>query len=309
MVPAPVELSIVVPVYQAEGCLDALHERLTQTLSAMGLSYEVVLVDDASTDGSWSRIASLSGLDPHVRGYRLSRNFGQHAAITAGLAQCRGERAIVMDCDLQDPPEEIPRLVAKAKEGFDVVLARRARKQTSYFRQLSARLYFCLLNRVIPNPVNGEYGSYSCISRNVIDAYLRLGDRNRYYLFILRWLGFSQASIDYRQDARYAGESAYTVKTLLRHAAQGVFFQSSAILYWIVYSGFAVSAISIGLAVYFTWKYFVHSVLPGWTSLSVLILGMGGVMLICVGTVGLYVAQIFEQVKGRPLYVIDRQTE
>jgi dolichol-phosphate mannosyltransferase len=300
-----VELSVVVPVYGCRESLRALHERTSAVLRELASSYEIVLVDDCDKSGSWEVVAELARADPAVRAYRLSRNFGQHAAITAGLEQCRGRWAVVMDCDLQDPPENIRELYAKAREGYDVVLARRMSKQHSAFRSLASRLYFRLLNLASNNRLDGEFGSFSMISRKVIDAFLRIRDRDRHYLFILNWLGFRTAAIEYEHAGRHSGRSAYTLRALVRHAVDGVFFQTTHLLRWIVYAGFWISLAGFALAGYYVHMYVAHSVLPGFTSLAVLILLIGGFILMSTGVAGLYVGKVFDQVKDRPLYVID----
>lgn len=302
---SPPEISVVIPVYKAEDCLHELHRRLTDVLSTLVSSYEIILVEDRGPDNSWQVLSSIAASDSHVKAYRLSRNFGQHAAITAGLKKCAGRWAVVMDCDLQDPPEFIPALYQKAQSGFEIVLARRKQKQYSLFRKLAASVYFSLLNRITGKAINGEYGSFSLISRRVIDAYLQVPDHNRHYLFILYWLGFDTTDIEYEHAARFSGESSYSFRRLLKHALEGLFFQTNTLLRWIVYMGFMFSLMGMLAVVYLVYRYFTHSVLSGWTSLAVLILTVGGVVLICLGMVGLYVGQVFEQVKGRPLYVID----
>jgi dolichol-phosphate mannosyltransferase len=302
-----IDLSIVVPVYNAEGCLRELHRRLTAALTALGCSYEIVLVDDRSRDASWAVTAALARTDDHVRAVRLSRNFGQHAAITAGLAECEGDWAVVMDCDLEDPPEDIPRLYARAREGFDVVLGRRLRRRHSWARRAGAHVYARLLTSFNRMPTDGAHGTFSIISRRVIDAFLSVGDTARHYLHVLGWLGFETAHVDYEHGERFAGRSSYRLRTLLRHAADGVFFQTTVLLLWIVYAGFAVAAGGALLSVWVVYQYFWHTLLPGWASLAVLVLVLSGAVIVSVGVVGLYVGKIFDEVKDRPLYVVGRR--
>ncbi len=300
-----VELSVVVPVYGCRDCLHALHERITAVVRDIVPSYEIVLVEDRDEAGSWEVVAELARADRSVRAFRLSRNFGQHAAITAGLAECRGRWAVVMDCDLQDPPESIRDLYRKALEGYDIVLARRRSRQHSLFRNLAARLYFGLLNVAATRHLEGEFGSFSIVSRKVVEAFLRFRDRDRHYLFILNWLGFRTAAIEYAHAPRHSGRSSYSVAGLIRHAMDGVFFQTTVLLRWIVYAGFWISCAGFGLALYYLYMYIAHDILPGFTSLAVLILMIGGFILMSTGVAALYVGKVFDQVKGRPLYVID----
>jgi glycosyltransferase involved in cell wall biosynthesis len=302
-----VELSVVVPVYGCAGCLETLHRRLTAVLGTLAASYEILLVDDCAPDGAWNVIRRLAAADPKVRGIRLSRNFGQHAAITAGLAECRGRHAVVMDCDLQDPPEAIPQLWEKALAGHDIVLARRKRKRQSIFRRLAAALYFRALGAMSNRRFDGEFGAFSILSRPVIDAFLRFQDRDRHYLFILYWLGFDAVAIEYEHAARHSGASSYSLRALLRHAFNGIVFQTTTVLRWIVYFGFMISAAGAALALYLMYLYFSRTPPPGWTSLAVLLLVIGGFIIMSTGVTGLYIGKIFEQVKGRPLYVIDKR--
>lgn len=300
-----VEVSVVVPVYGCATCLDVLHERLTTVLSALVASYELVFVDDRSPDNAWARLRELTAKDPVVRAYRLSRNFGQHAAITAGLAQSRGRWVVVMDCDLQDPPEEIPRLLARAREGFDIVFALRKQRKHSLFRRLAAQIFFALMNAFNRTHFESRYGSFSLLSRGVVNAFLTLGDRERHYLLILHWLGFATTDIEYEHDSRHSGKSSYSLRRLVRHALSGMLFQTTVLLRWIIYLGFSVSLAGALLAAWFVYRYFAHGVQPGFTSLAVLILLIGGFIIGSTGITGLYIGRIFEQVKERPLYVID----
>lgn len=300
-----VELSVVVPVYGCSDSLRALHERVTRAVREITDSYEIVLVDDCDNRGSWEVSAELAMQDHAVKAYRLSRNFGQHAAITAGLAHSSGNWAVVMDCDLQDPPEKIPLLYRKAIEGFDVVLARRKEKRHSLFRRMASRLYFKVLN-TFNKTLDGEFGSFSIISRKVIDAFLQFQDRERHYLFILQWVGFRTVSIEYEHAARHSGSSSYDLRRLIAHAFDGIFFQTTILLRWIVYLGFVVSGIGFLLAAYYVYMYLVHAIAPGFTSLAVLILVIGGFIIMSTGITGLYIGKVFDQVKGRPLYVIDK---
>ena len=302
------DLSVVVPVYKCAACLSELRRRLAAAIEPITGRYELVFVEDRGPDSSWEVLVELARAHPQVRAVRLSRNFGQHAAITAGLAESRGSRVVVMDCDLQDPPEEIPRLWAKAQEGFDVVLARRARKQQAVHRRLAARLYFALLSRVAGRRFEGQYGTFSILARKVVEGFLRFKDRDRHYLFILHWLGFRTGEIEYDHGQRLAGESSYTLRALIVHALNGVFAQTTAFLRWIVYLGFAVCALGLALAAFFLGAWLFYDTVPrGFTSLAVLILVLGGFMILTTGVSGLYVGKIFEQVKEHPLFVVDER--
>jgi polyisoprenyl-phosphate glycosyltransferase len=300
------EISVVIPVYGCRSCLAELHARIRRALSDCAASHEIVFVDDGSPDGSWPVLEALAQGDGNVKAIKLSRNFGQHAAITAGLEHARGGWIVVMDCDLQDPPEDIPRLLAAAHGGYDIVLARRSGRKHSLFRRMSAYAFSGLMKMFNRALFDWSYGSFSAISRKVADEFVKLRERDRHYLFVLQWLGFRTTSIEYEHAERHDGESSYSVGKLIKHALDGIFFQTTVLLRWIVYLGFLVSLTGILLAGYFVYDYFTRSIYPGWTSVVVLILVIGGFIITSTGIAGLYVGKIFDQVKQRPLYVVDR---
>jgi glycosyltransferase involved in cell wall biosynthesis len=307
--PAGLELSVVIPVYCCAKCLKSLHARLVAVLEPITPDFEIILVNDASPDDSWSIMSALAIEDPRVKAVGLSRNFGQHPAITAGLAEARGRWAVVMDCDLQDPPEELPRLWAKGQEGYEVVFAKRKREHHSLYRVFMARVYNGLLNRFTPFAIDPGFGSFSLIARPVIDAYLSINNHGQHYLFMLHWLGFRSTHIEYVQAERGdQGESSYTLAHLVRFALEGLFLQTTQLLRWIVYFGFLCVGLGVLGGMLLTYKYFTMSIQPGWTSLVALLLAVGGVMTISLGIVALYVGRIFEQVQGRPHFVVARRS-
>ena len=301
------EVSVVIPVYGCAGCLRTLHARLRTALDRTAGDWELVFVDDASPDDAWAQLQELARSDGRVSALRLSRNFGQHAAITAGLAECRGRWVVVMDCDLQDPPEEIPDMLATARSGYEVVLTKRNRSRQSWRRRLAAQIYFRLRNALLGTKVDPDYATLSVISRTVVDAFLRMGDRDRQYMLILHWLGFRRAVRRLDQPERHEGHSSYTFSKLLKVAIDGMFFQTTALLRWITYLGFLVALAGLALAAALVGLYFANRPPPGYTSLAVLILVVGGFIILSTGISGLYVGKIFEQVKGRPLYVIEER--
>jgi glycosyltransferase involved in cell wall biosynthesis len=299
------ELSVVIPVYGCEDCLSRLQERLRSTLDGITADWEVVYIDDRSPDDAWEKLKRLAQEDPRVRAYRLSRNFGQHAAITAGLAESRGDRVVVMDCDLQDPPENIPRLYAKALEGYEVVFSRRKRRRGSWARRTGGSAYYRLRNLLVDADMYTNYTNLSMISRKVVQAFLTLRDNDRQYLLILHWLGFRHTAIDVEQEERHAGRSAYSWRALVKVAVDGMFFQSTVLLRWIVFAGFFLAALGVALAAYAMIVLAFGRPLPAWTGVPVLVLVLTGFIIISTGVMALYVGKIFDQVKGRPLYVID----
>ena len=304
----PPEVSVVIPVYRCAECIEALYVRLKATLSAFASS-EIVFIDDRSPDRAWDILQRLARADPSVRAYRLSRNFGQHAAITAGLAQSTGRFTVVMDCDLQEPPEVIAQLHDKALEGYDIVHTRRSRRHQPRLRRLAGRTYFHVRNVLLDTETATDHGTLSMLSRQVVDAFLSLRDKDREYLAVLDWLGYSHATVEFEPSARHHGTSSYTLRKLVGVAVDGLFFQTTVLLRWIVLLGFVVAAAGGLLAAYYLFAYFVTDPLPGYTSLAVLTLVLSGFTIASMGIIGLYVGKVFEQVKGRPLYLIDSRAE
>ena len=299
------EISVVVPVFGCRDCLYELHRRICDAIEEITDEFEVVLVDDASRDDAWSVIRDLTALDSRVRGLRLSRNFGQHAAITAGLAASRGRWLVVMDCDLQDPPEEIQRLYRKALQGYDVVLSRREERVQPLPRRLAAGAYFRFHNMIARGNLHTNYTNLSMISRKVADAFLALRDQDRQYLLMLHWLGFRRGEIEVKQADRYVGRSSYSFRQLLKVAVDGVFFQSTVLLRGVVYLGFLLALVGALLAGYALLSWISGHHLPSWTALPMFGLFLAAFIIISGGVTGLYVGKIFDQVKGRPLFVVD----
>jgi polyisoprenyl-phosphate glycosyltransferase len=299
-------LSVVVPVYGCADCLVALHTRLTDSVAGITDGYELVFVDDRSLDDGWSVLERLAAEDEHVRAFRLSRNFGQDAAITAGLDRARGDWVVVMDCDLQEAPEDIPRMWAAAREGYDIVRTTRRGWRHSAFRRATSRAYRSL---TLETDVRPDYSNLSLLSRRVVDAFLRLRDRDREYMIALDWLGFDSTTVEIEHHERHAGQSGYTLRRLIRAALDGMFFRSTVLLRLVVLFGFVVALIGVIVAGFEIADYFIeaHKRVPGYTSLAVLLLLLAGFIIVSVGVVGLYVGRVFEQVKQRPLFLIDQE--
>lgn len=301
-----VDISVVVPVYGCRAALPELRRRLVATLEGMGKSFEIVLVNDACPQGSWEEIEKLCAIDDRVVGVNLSRNFGQIRAITAGLDKSRGDWVVVMDCDLQDRPESISQLYEKAQEGFDVVFARRiARKDTGLTKLLSRSFY-----KVYEYFTDGTYDSSLCnfsISRRiVIDNYCRMREHNRAYTMFIKWLGFRQAAIDLEGDERFEGKSSYDFRKKMKMASELITAQSVKPLKFAISVGFLFAFVSFCVILFLVIRHLLDpaNALVGWTSTVAFILLMGGLNLVAVGVVGLYVGNIFTESKNRPLYVV-----
>jgi len=302
------ELSIVSPVYRAEPCIEELHRRLTTVLAAMNLEYEIILVDDGSPDRSGELLERIASSDPHVAALILSRNFGQHAAILAGLSESKGERIVVMDCDLQDRPEDIPQLLARLNEGFDVVIARRRRRTTSAFKRATSRIWFALLNRLSEIPIEPDAGSFSALRKNVAAELLRMPNRHSHYQLVLRWLGFRQTYLDVDDGGRFEGHSSYSLTRLLSHAVSGVVSHSTRLLHFSIYCGFVFVLLSIVQFTYVIVQKILNDVgVAGWASLMSTMWLIGGAILSSLGVIGIYLGRIVDDVKQRPAYIVSRR--
>ena len=303
-----VTISVVIPVYQAEACLHELHERLTSVLRTLGPDYEIVLVEDRGQDRSWEVIREIAGKDPRVKAARLSRNFGQHHAIAAGLDMCKGEWVVIMDCDLQDRPEEIPRLYEKALSGHDIVLARRAERQDGVVKRLFSKTFYAVLSYLTETRMDPSIGSFRIMSRKVVRELSKMHEQTRFFGGLVNWLGFSSTTVDVEHAPRMHGKTSYNLKKLVRLAVGAILAFSDKPLRLAVQLGFLISFLSMCFGVYAVITKLMHpSVQLGWTSLIVSIYFMGGLVIGVIGICGLYIGKIFEEVKRRPLYVIDEK--
>jgi len=298
------DISVVVPVYGCKKALPELHRRLTESLETITSDYEIILVNDNCPQNSWEIIEKLCKADSHVVGIELSRNFGQMKAILAGLDVSEGDWTVVMDCDLQDRPEEIPRLYEKALEGYDVVFARRRVRNDGKMKVFLANMFYKVYEFATDGSYDGAVCNFSIVSRNVVNCYCSMREYHRGYVMYLKWLGFRQTVIDVDHDARYEGKSSYSLKKRINMAIELLTSQSDKLLRFFVGFGFVMSTISffviIGLIIY----HYVANVTIGWTSLIAVTFMLGGIVILVLGVVGVYVGNIFMQTKQRPLYVI-----
>ena len=302
------EISVVSPVYCCADCLRALCARLKDTLSALGKDYEIILVDDASPDDAWPVLRELTASDPRVKALALSRNFGQHYAIAAGIEHARGRWIAVMDCDLQDRPEEIARLYAKAQEGFDVVFAERETRRDSWLKRNSSRLFIMLLNYLSGADYDYRTANFGIYSRNVIDAVRSMGDRSRFFPVMVRWTGFRRTSVPVQHDARSNGGSSYSLRKLFKLALDIMLSYSDKPLRLVATLGIIVSMIALAMTGFSLYRYLRGDVtVAGYTSLIASMWLLAGVMLFCMGIIGLYVGRVFENVKSRPIFIVRDQ--
>ncbi|MCP5540644.1 MAG: glycosyltransferase family 2 protein [Akkermansiaceae bacterium] len=309
-IPSPA-ISVVIPVYRAESIVGELVSRLVSTLESMETTFEILLVEDRGPDRSWEAILEAASADSRVKGIRLARNFGQHFALTAGLDHALGEHVVVMDCDLQDDPADIPALYAKALEGHDIVLGIKDERRHATYRNLLSRLFFSAFNLLADNQTaNINEGSFSVLSRRTVNAFRQYKDTHRHYLMILRNMGFPRATVIVHHRQRFEGHSSYSFRKLFRLALDGVTSQSTKLLRISIGLGFAYVLAAIGAVAYLLVRYFAFDEKPttGWSSTIVLLLASTGLILMALGILGLYIGNIYEQVKGRPLYVVAAET-
>lgn len=298
------DISVVIPVYGCRAALPELHRRLTESVTKITDDYEIVLVNDCCPEDSWSEIERICGIDPKVKGIELSRNCGQMNAMLAGLDYCTGEWVIVMDCDLQDRPEEIPRLYEKAMEGYDVVFARRAERQDSKIKVFWSNLYYKIYNYATDGNYDGALCNFSVVNHKVIDAYCQMREQYRDYVMYIKWLGFRTTAVDVEHNSRYEGESSYTFKKKIEMALGILTSQSDKILRLMVGLGLSITVISFIALIAIIINYFLVDVDPGWTSIVASNFLIGGITIMTIGIVGIYIGNIFMQTKGRPLYVV-----
>ncbi len=300
-------ISVVMPVFNERENLPALYERLVRVLDAEGQPYELVFVDDGSRDGSRDILTTLAIGDPRVVVVELARNFGHQVAISAGLDHARGDGVIVMDSDLQDPPEVLPQFIARWREGYDVVYAVRASRKENLALRFAYALFYRTLQRIANIDIPLDAGDFCLMDRRVVDVLTAMPERNRFVRGIRSWVGMRQIGLPYDREERHAGKPKYTLSRLTYLALDGIVSFSFVPLRIITMLGFIVSAISIALAIMYAVQRIAFGLTPpGFPTLIVAIFFLSGIQLITIGVIGEYVGRIFEEVKQRPLYVVRR---
>ena len=302
-------LSVVIPVYGADSCVPELCNRLNKSLSSITQDFEIILVEDRSPDASWAKIVEETKIDSRVRGIRLSRNFGQHRAITAGLDIAEGDWVVVMDCDLQDPPEAIPELYKKALGGYHIVMASFEERKESWVRQFISKLFWSLLSRLAGFEFDFKNGNFRIMSRLVVQNFRKYREQLRLLGGINNLMGFTQCSINIDRHERHSGKSSYTLSKLLSIAFEICMAYSDKPLKLAVGVGLSLSSLSVLVGAYFIYLQLTGSLeVPGWASLIVSTYLVGGLVLASVGVLGYYLGKIFDEVKDRPLYLIEQIT-
>lgn len=303
-------LSIVSPVYKAEKIVDELIRRIHESVSTITSDYEIILVEDGGEDGSWQKIETHSKTDSHIKGIKLSRNFGQHNAITAGLDHCLGDWIVVMDCDLQDQPEEIPKLYNEALIGFDIVYAKRKQRHDSYFKKITSKIFYKLFAWLSGVPQDGTIANFGIYSSKAIHAVNELREPLRSFAVMIKWVGFKSTSIFVEHAERFEGKSTYNFRRLLHLAIDVSLAFSDKPLRMTVKLGAIISGSSFLYGIYTLYKYFTGQITePGFTSLILSLWFLSGLIIFILGVLGLYLGKVFEGIKERPLYIIEMSIE
>ena len=303
------QLSIVVPVYNEAANLEVLFASLHAVLEEEGYNYEVIFIDDGSTDGTFEVVKQLHERNAAVKGYSFSRNFGHQTALFAGLSKSTGEVVISMDGDMQHPPEFIPALLKKYEEGYDIVNTKRLdAESTGLFKKLSSRWYYKMLNALSDVPIEPAAADFRLMNRKSVEALNSLPETHRFTRGLVGWMGFKQAIIPYQAAPRHAGSSKYTFFKMLRFGLDGIVSFSVKPLRIAFYTGVMVSIAALLYAIYAIVQHILGSTVEGWTSILVSVLFIGGVTLLSLGVIGEYIARIFNEVRRRPMYFFKDQT-
>ena len=299
-------LSIVVPCYNEEDNLEALHRRVSGApATVVGTDYELILVDDGSTDATWERIARLCDADPHVIGINLSRNHGHQLALSAGLSVCSGRRILILDADLQDPPELLPEMYRLMDEGADVVYGvRTERRGETWFKRVTAKLFYRLLGHLVDVPIPFDAGDFRLMSRRALEVLNSMPEQHRFVRGMVSWIGFTQRPIAYTRQPRHAGETKYPFTKMVRFAIDAMTGFSVKPLRLSSYIGgvFALFGLALFIRSLYVWT--IGGAIVGWTSLMSAVIILGSAQLFVLGIIGEYLGRLFIEAKGRPLFVI-----
>jgi len=301
---------VVLPAHDEETAIPELASRLGRVLDTLPQESEIIFVDDGSRDATWARMRDAAAHDARVRALRLSRNFGHQAALSAGLSVASGDAVVTMDSDLQHPPEVIPDLLSAAQKGDDVVYAIRTRREgEGWVKARASSLFYRLLNRLANLDLPQGAADFRLMSRPVVDALVAMPERHRFLRGMTRWVGYRQGVVTYESSARAAGRSKYTLRHMLRFALDAVVSFSAVPLRVASLLGFVASALGgVYLAYVVGVRLFTETAVPGWTSVVVVVLILGGAQLVCLGIIGQYLGRMYDEVKGRPLFLVAEDT-
>ncbi len=302
-------ISIVVPCFNEQEVFAESYKRLTDTLSQLDVqkyTYELIFVNDGSKDNTLQQIQAAVASDKHVKGINFARNFGHQIAITAGLDLCKGDAAVVIDADLQDPPHVILEMIEKWEQGFDVIYGkRRERAGESAFKLITAKYFYRFINKLSDVDIPLDTGDFRLMDRNALDQFLSMRETYRFVRGMVAWIGFNQTSVEYDRESRFAGTTKYPLKKMLRLASDAILSFSNTPLKIASFVGFIASiAAFIGIFYALYMRLFTENFVPGWTLLMISVLMIGGLILIVLGIIGEYVGRIYGEIKRRPLYII-----
>lgn len=303
-------LSVVSPVYKAEKIIPLLIQRVQNAVSKITTDFEIILVEDGGPDKSWEVIATIAKTNSKIRGIKLSRNFGQHPAIMAGLSQAKGEWIVVMDCDLQDQPEEIEKLYTKALEGFDIVLAKRYNRQDGFFKKMTSLFFSKIYGYCTDTVYDNEVANFGIYHKRVIESVLNIPDAIKFFPLFVKFVGYSSTSIIVEHAERSDGNSSYNFSKLLSLAFNTIISFSNKPLKLFVKFGLTVSIISFLIGIYNLYLAITNQIeVLGYSSIIVSIWFLSGILITIIGVTGIYVGKIFDQTKNRPPYIIDKINE
>ncbi len=300
------ELSIIIPIYNEQDSIPELYKRLTDCAAKITDNYEFIFINDGSKDNSLYKLTELSKSDSRVYFINFSRNFGHQIAVTAGLDFCTGNAVVIIDADLQDPPELIPDLYKKYKDGFEVVYAKRAKRRgESWFKLVTAKVFYRILERVTTVKIPVDTGDFRLMDKKIVE-YLRLmPEQNKFLRGQIAWLGFRQTSVEYTRDSRKYGQTGYTFRKMLHFALDGIISFSDTPLRLVTQMGLVVSLLSfVGIIYELYGHYILKTTITGWTSLIISTMFFGGIQLISTGVIGLYISRMNKNINNRPLYIV-----
>lgn len=303
-------ISIVSPVYRAERILPTLVYEIDRVMKYINQDYEIILVDDRSPDNSWNRMQELSKLYDKLRIYRLSRNFGQHPTIMAGLSKAKGDWIVVMDCDMQDQPKEIEKLFNKALDGYDVVLAKREARKDSFLKKSGSKYFYKVFNYLAGIEINREVANFGIYHKKVIKSVLEMQDAIKFFPLFVNWVGYKNTAIPIEHAKREEGKSSYGFTKLLSLAFDVIISFSDKPLKLFVSFGLSISVLSLCIGFYYLTQYFLGNIKePGYSSIILSIWFLSGILISCIGVVGIYIGKTFNQTKNRPAFIIDNDED
>ena len=301
-------ISIVSPVYRAEKILPILVSEINLVMERIGEDYEIILVDDRSPDNSWEVMKVLSSQNPKIKSIRLSRNFGQHSAIFAGLTRAKGDWVVVMDCDMQDQPKEIAKLYKKALEGYDIVLGQRENRKDKFLKKLTSRLFYKVFNYLSGANFDNNVANFGIYHQKTIKSILDMKDYVKFFSLFINWIGFKSVSIPIEHGEREEGKSTYSMGRLFKQAFNVIISFSDKPLRLFINFGLSISVLSFIVGIYYLYLALTGKIAqPGFSSLILSIWFLSGIIISCIGIVGVYLGKTFDQTKGRPTFIIDEE--